>query len=123
MKWNGIVSQRSHRIIATRFAIAKRTQATSTFRRLRMSRALCGKPVSRVAHRLDRRVRPKLLAEAADADVDDIRAGVEVVAPDVREEPLTAHHLARVQHELVEQLELPVRQVGDDATEPHLPAG
>src|SRR2546423_12385653 len=100
MKWNGIVSQSCQRPIATRFAAANATHATSS--PLRRSN-----PIPRVADGLDRGG-AELLAQPADADVDDVRARVEVVAPYLGEEPLAADDLARVQHEVVQEAELPV---------------
>ena len=52
--------------------------------------------IARVAHSLDRSVRPELVAQATDADVDDVGARVEVIAPDLREQALAADDLARV---------------------------
>src|ERR671937_1818232 len=107
MKWKGIVSHGSHSAIATRFATANAPHASSSPVTLSL-----GKAVPRVADGLDRRVRPELLAEAADAHLDDVRARVEVVAPDLGEEPLAAHDLARVEREVVEEPELAVGEVG-----------
>src|SRR5437763_480970 len=87
MKWNGIVSQRSQRIIASRFAIANANQASSTALRF-------GQAVTGMADGFDRRPGAELLAQAPDADVDDVGVGVEVVAPDLGEQPLAADHLA-----------------------------
>src|SRR5579885_3724934 len=70
-----------------------------------------GQPVAGIPHRLDRVRVPELLPKAADAHVDDVRAGVEAVAPDLREEPFAAHDLAWVGHEVEEQPELAVREV------------
>src|SRR5581483_7354577 len=114
MKWNGTVSQYGHSHIATRFATAKATQAAS--------RDLCrNQAVARIANRLDRRLRAELLAQAADEDVDDVRAGVEVEAPDLREEPFAADHLARVRGEMMEEAELAIRERGDVLSHPRLP--
>src|SRR5947209_6209832 len=105
MKWNGIVSHDGHESIATRFATANAPHASS--RRL----GLC-KAVPRVADGLDRRLRPQLLPQAADAHLDDVRARVEVVAPDLGEQPLPADDLAHVAREVVEESELAVGEVG-----------
>src|SRR5438874_5791240 len=107
MKWNGIVSQLGHRPMATRFAAAKVPQAASIG--LRRSKA-----IARMADRLDRRVGAQLLAEPADADVDDVRPWIEVVAPDLGQEPLAADHLARMLHQLMQDTELAVGQLRDD---------
>jgi hypothetical protein len=88
-------------IIAARFAAAKTPHAISTA-------YLRNKPVTRVTHRLDRRSRPELLAQAANADVDDIGTRVERVAPDVGEEPLPADHLPCVESEMMEESELAI---------------
>src|SRR4051794_21700251 len=107
MKWNGIVSHACHHSIAATFAIEKATHAASTH--------LCrSQPVTRMTHGLDRGVRPQLLSEAADADVDDVGARVELIAPDLREQPLAAEDLARVARELEDQPELALREVGDE---------
>src|SRR5438876_10561412 len=105
MKWNGIVSHDSHLAIAARFASANPPHASTRPLGLR-------KAISRMAHGLDRRVRSKLLPQAADADLDDVRARVEVVAPDLCEQPLTAHDLAGMNGEVVEESELAVGEVG-----------
>src|SRR2546430_618780 len=102
MKWNGIVSQLSQRIIARRFATANRPQPRSIA--LRRCKA-----VSRVADSLDRRLGAELLPEPAHAHLDDVRARVEVVAPHLGEEALAADHLAGVEDEVVEQPKLTVR--------------
>src|SRR2546429_9272958 len=92
--------------MATRFAQANVAHATSTGLR-------CSKAITRMADRLDRRVGPELLAEPADADVDDVRPRVEVIAPDLRQEPLAADHLARMLHEVVQDAELAAGQLRD----------
>src|SRR5947208_14492859 len=115
MKWNGIVSQRSQRIIASRFASANASHANSTA--LRRS-----KPVTRMADRFDRRVWTKLLAQPADADIDDVRVRIEVVAPDLGEQPLAADHLAGAFQEAVEELELAVREIDHAVAELRLAA-
>src|SRR5919197_5429610 len=107
MKWKGIVSHGSHSAIATRFATANAPHASSSPVSLSL-----GKAVPRVADGLDRRGRPELLAQAPHTDFDDVRARVEVVAPDLGEETLAAHDLARVEREVVQEPELAVGQVG-----------
>src|SRR5207247_5413352 len=104
MKWKGIVSQLSHMRIATRFATAKTTHAASR----RLSR---NQPITRMSHRFDRRVGAELLPQTSHADVDDIRSRIEVVSPDLREQPLAADHLACVLDEMVEETELAVREL------------
>src|SRR5947208_16406346 len=104
MKWNGIVSQLAQRTIAARFARAKTAQATST--RLRSNHSVTG-----MSDRLDGRARAELLPETPHADVDDVRARIEVVAPDLGEQPLAADHLAAVLDELGAETELTVPQL------------
>src|SRR5436309_216739 len=104
MKWNGIVSHGSQIAIATRFATAKAPQPSSSG----VGSLRLGKAVPRMADGLDRRFRPELLPQAADADLDDVRARVEVVAPDLGEQALAADDLARVEREVMEEAELAV---------------
>src|SRR5919204_6104250 len=101
MKWKGTVSHAFHTSIAPRFATAKMPHAISSLLGL-------GKPIPRMPDRLDWCVGPELLPQPADADLDDVRARVEVVAPDLGEQPLAAHDLARMAREMVQQAELPV---------------
>src|SRR6516164_4437437 len=56
-------------------------------------------------------VRPDLVTQVADVDLDDIGARVVVVSPDVAEQLLAAEHLARMPQEHLGQRELPRRQV------------
>src|ERR1051325_2188662 len=109
MKWNGIVSQSGQSCIATRFAAAKANHAASTALRR-------NKPIAAMSHGLDG-VRPELLPKPADADLDDVRARVEVVPPDVREQALAADDLAFVQDEVVQEPELAVGERRDDLPE------
>src|SRR5919197_802690 len=121
MKWNGIVSQLGQSAIARRFARANANHATSIALRrkaplatptigagralpARPSDAPCwvpalipslssgDEPIAAMPDRFDR-VRAELLAQPPDAHLDDVRARVEVVAPDVREQPLAAHEV------------------------------
>src|SRR5690242_2653512 len=113
MKWNGIVSQCGVSSIAARFTAAKTAHASST--QLRRQ-----KPISDIANGLDGRVRPQLLAQPPNADVDDVGARVEVVAPHAAQQLLAADHLARVLAELVQQAELALGQLGDAPAQAHL---
>src|SRR5215469_6516368 len=70
-----------------------------------VSVSLGGKLISGTTHRLDQ-LEAELRPEPPDADVDDVRTGVEIVAPDGRQQLVLAHRLARVLHELAEQQEL-----------------
>src|SRR4051794_9106471 len=107
MKWNGIVSQLSHTIIATTLAAANRTQPISTRSGRRCLRGR--EPISHIAYRLDR-IRAELLAQPADAHLDDVRTRVEVVAPDGFEELFAADDLVRMADEMVEEPELAVSE-------------
>src|SRR5438105_2990702 len=103
MKWNGIVSQLGQSSIAPRFARANRPHAAS--------RSLGRKAIPHVTDGLDRS-RPELLPQPADADVDDVRARVEVIPPDIGEQLLAADSLAAMADEMVEEPELTVGEVG-----------
>src|SRR5947208_7353971 len=110
MKWKGIVSQLGQSAIATRFAAAKANHAASTA--LRRSKSITAMP-----NRFDGGIRAELLPQPPDADLDHVRARVEVVAPDVREQPLSADDLAFVEHQVVEEPELAVGERGDHVAE------
>src|SRR4051794_11986050 len=114
MKWNGIVSHRSQRIIARTFATANESRASST--------PLLRKAVADVSHGQNRRLGSELLADPSHAHVDDVRAWVEAVAPHVREQPLAADHLAGVLGEAEEQAELTLREVRGDVADLRLSA-
>src|SRR5215471_3588492 len=61
------------------------------------------------AQSLDRRrsaVRRKLTAQVADVDLDHVSSRVEVITPHGAQDLLLGKHLARVTHEVGEQLEL-----------------
>src|SRR5687768_11453380 len=92
----------AHEAIA---ATMSRTQAAS-------SALVRNEPVTRISQCLDRRRGPELSAQPADADVDDVGARAEVVAPDGGEEPLAAQDLVWVECEVVQQPELAVGEVG-----------
>src|SRR6266704_1167453 len=113
MKWNGIVSQLPQRRIPTRFATANTPQAISSGLRRNQS-------VARMSHRLDRRLRAELLPEPPHTNVDDVRARIEVVTPDLRQKPLAADHLAGVLDEVVEQAKLAVRELRGVRADPCL---
>src|SRR3954469_7253877 len=116
MKWNGIVSQLGQSSIAARFAAANANHAHSTA--LRRSQ-----PIPAMPHRFDRSLGAQLPAQPPDAHVHDVRARIEVISPYVREQALTADDLALVDDEVVQQPELPVRELRDDIVEPGLPSG
>src|SRR5438105_10679431 len=96
-----------------KFARANAAQATSICLRRR-------KAIARISNRFDRRIRPELLPQAADADLDDVRAGIEVVAPNLGEQAFAADHFAGVESEMVEQTELACRQLRRAVVDPRL---
>src|SRR5437588_11920156 len=102
--------------MATRFATANAAQPSST--------CLCrAKSITRMADGLDRRFGAQLLPQAADADLDDVRARIEVQAPDRGEEPLAADDLAGPLGEMVEEAELAIGQRRHALAEAGLAAG
>src|SRR3954454_22098096 len=101
--------------MAARFATANADQATSTDLRRRNA-------IARMPHGLDGRPRAKLLPQSTHADVDDVRARVEVVSPHVGEEALAAHDLAATFEQAVQHLELAVRERDDAFAQASLPA-
>src|SRR5438477_11710073 len=117
MTWKGTVSQLSQCTIAITFTTAKRPQATSSAWSLR------GNPVANVPRRLDRRVRAKLAPHTADADLDHVRARVEVIAPHLGEQALAADDFAGALAQVEQQAELAVCEVdGSVAGDPRLVA-
>src|SRR6478672_11637544 len=72
-------------------------------------------------HRLDRRLGPELLAQPSDADVHNVRSGVEAVAPDLGEQALAAHDLACVREEVIQQAKLAIGEIGDAVFDASLP--
>src|SRR3954447_417204 len=64
-----------------------------------------------MADRLDRRAGPEFLAQPADADVDHVRARIEVITPDLGKQPLAADDLARAFEQAVQELELAVGEI------------
>src|SRR5580700_2865905 len=130
MKWKGTVSQCEKITIAARLATEKTTQATSTqATRPWWKRARCGQRmrhghgggqvwagcrgsgasrcelITLTAHRLDQ-LEAQLGPEPPDTYVHHVGAGVEVVAPDRRQQLALAHRLARVVHQFPQQQEL-----------------
>src|SRR5258707_4162905 len=116
MTWKGIVSHDGHSIITAREPTARAAQARSS----------CigdSQPVTRMPHGLDRGGGPELFAQPPDANVDDVRSGVEAVSPDLRKEPLPAHHLSCVSNQVIEQPELAIGKVGDPVLDTRLAPG
>src|SRR5204863_6510168 len=108
-----MVSHVGQTTIATTLRPAKPTHTASSH--------LCrSQAITRISDRLDRRLRAELLAQPPHADVDNVRTGIEVIAPHLGEQPLAADHLAGVTSELVEELELAVGEVGDLRPDPGL---
>ena len=62
----------------------------------------------------------ELPAQAAHADVDDVRAGVEVVAPDHGQDAVARDHLAGVPDEVMQEPELAVGEVDLAVADPRL---
>ena len=77
-KWNGIVSQLGQSDHRADVRGGEHGPATST--------SLRSQAIARISNRLDRSVGAELLAQAAHADVDDVGAGIEAIAPDVGEQ-------------------------------------
>src|SRR5713101_658761 len=113
MTWNGIVSHDGHATMTAKHPTASATQATSSW-------LGDSQPVTRMPHGLDWGLGAELLAQPPDAHVDDVRSGIEAVAPDLGEEPFPAHDLAGVRDEVVEQPELAVGEIGDAVFDPSL---
>src|SRR4051812_13325796 len=81
------------------------------------------KSVSRRPHRLDRDgtvSRLELLPEVSDVDLEHVRAGVVVVAPNGVEDLAAGQHLVGVAHQVREQLELPSSEANAVACPAHL---
>jgi hypothetical protein len=80
--------------------------------------------VADAAHRRDHFVPVlgvDLLAEMVDHDVDDDRAGVEVISPSILRDQRAAHDAAAVAHEVFEHRVLLRRQLDQLTAAPHLP--
>src|SRR4029450_7331897 len=136
MKGNGVVSHAGQSATAARLASANAPHASSSTLRRRLgspvmttlgpcprNRSSSAEPVARMANGLDRRLLAELLAQAANADLDDVRAGIEVVAPYLREKALTADDRPCVLDKMVQHAELAVREVGDELADPRLAPG
>src|SRR5579862_2385217 len=125
MKWNGIVSQPGNTRIAARLIAEKTAHAASSnpgrkgqlsltanlpnpdhgLTGAELSGSAPGELISLTAHRLDE-AEAELGPQAPHAHVDDVRAGVEVVPPDRRQQLPLRDGLARVLGQLAEQQEL-----------------
>src|SRR2546421_1801963 len=99
--------------MATKFAIAKATQATSGHLRRR-------KAIARMANGFDRRVVAELLAQPPNTDVDYVRLWIEVVAPDLGEQALAADHFALMLKKVMKDAELAIRQLCGHTTKARL---
>src|SRR5690348_5825153 len=114
MTWNGIVSHDGHAIIVARQTTASTPQAVSI---------LSGRDaVPGIPHRFDRLSGAELLPQPSHADVDDVRARIEAVAPHLGEQTLTAHDFAGVADEMVKQPKFAVREVDEAILDLRLPA-
>src|SRR5262249_54630429 len=114
-KWNGTVSLPGMANISTTLTAAKAAQPRKSQRSAR------DEAIAHIAHRLDA-FAVQLGPQPADADVDDVAAGVERVPPDLGEQLIARAHLAGVSHEVAEQDELPLRQRSHLVAEAQLPA-
>src|ERR1700722_935207 len=132
MKWKGMVSHHGYMTMRSRLIRPKTTQAASTMP-LRWARIQRDKPGSQDAagscgvesgrasrsasdelialtpHGLDQ-VEAELGAQPPDAGVDDVRARIDVVAPDGGEQPALGHRFPGVLHEFAQQQELQLRE-------------
>ena len=104
MVWH---AQRRRSAMATRLASAKPTQTRSSQRRRsgQPKRSVRGDSIPLTSHGRDR-VGAQLGPEPAHIDVDHVGAGIEVVLPDRRQQPLLGDGIAVVLHELAQQQEL-----------------
>src|SRR4029453_12617585 len=111
MKWNGTVSHSGANAIATRLASANPTQARSGQKRRsgQPKRSGYGDSISLTPHGRDR-VGAQFRPEPAHIDVDHVGAGIEVVLPDRRQQPLLGYGGAPVLHELAQEHELALGQ-------------
>src|SRR5688572_31954134 len=89
------------------------TATTRTTEPRRSSPGRCVVPVARTAHGGDRRRFAELAAQVPDVDVHDVGRRIGVVLPDGEQDLRAAQHLARMAQEVLEQGELPVRQLDD----------
>ena len=88
-----------------RIAAATAPAAASVSRREKLILRLA-QHVAHAAHGVDQArlaARLQLAAEVRDVDLDRVRPGLELVAPDALEDEVAGHHLARVEHEQLEQ--------------------
>src|SRR6476619_2564928 len=122
MKWYGIVSSPGITTMAAAMAVANTASMTSTasgrvrkpcsgLRRSR-ARAVSGalKLVTDMAHRLNN-VDGKSPAKPGDARVHHVRPGIEVVAPELRQQLLPRAHATSATHQVGEEVELTVREL------------
>src|SRR6266545_6514190 len=89
MKWNGTVSQSGASAIATRLAMANPTQTRSGQKRRsgQPKDSAPGDSIPLTSHGRDH-VGAELGPEPAHVDVDHVGAGIEVIPPDRRQQPL-----------------------------------
>src|SRR5215210_1173851 len=108
------------RVVNTPTIVAKPNRITSVSAaeppasRQRIGRRLYAEDVARAADRMEEpgfATGFELSAEVRDEDLDRVGDGEGVVAPDLVEQPLPRDHEALVAHQVLEQLELALREV------------
>src|SRR5215213_9765039 len=105
---------RTPTIVAKPNRITRVSAAEPPASRQRIGRLLYAEDVARAADRMEEpgfATGFELSAEVRDEDLDRVRDGEGVVAPDLVEQPLAGDHEALVAHQVLEQLELPLGQV------------
>src|SRR3954470_11599638 len=108
------------RIVSTPTIVAKPQRITSVrtadppARRQRIGRRLYAEDVARAADRVEEArlaTGLELSSEVGHEDLDGVRDRERVVAPHLVEQPLARDHQALVAHEVLEQLELALREL------------
>src|SRR5712691_2681661 len=122
MKWKGTVSQVGTSCIATRLAAAKTPHATLSHSPRPPGRRSGRVEAIALSSHGDDRLRAELLPQAGHVDVDHVRARVELVAPDRRQEVLLGDGLSRVADQLPQQQELALRERDGPGAVVDLPA-
>src|SRR5215210_4045629 len=108
------------RVVNTPTIVAKPNRITSVSaaeppaRRQRIGRRLYAEDVACAADRMEEpwlAIGFQLSAEVRDEHLDRVRDGEGVIAPDLVEQPLPRDHEALVAHQVLEQLELALREI------------
>src|SRR3954471_11802371 len=105
---------RTPTIVAKPNRITRVSAAEPPARRQRIGRRLYAEDVARAADRMEEpgfATGFELSAEGRDEDLDRVRGGEGVVAPGLVEQPLPRDDEALVAHQVLEQLELALREV------------